>query len=232
MRLCVSVKRLGDIRYEFKNFVQVCGSLASVSCPRLRLINFRFLVAFAATCLILTAASAQDGGNSGNSGTSPASKSNNNTKKTQNTDAPSKKVDQPISGSSEPAPPKADLEKVELETKPHDFESLGLKIQLPKGTLVAKESAGNTMSWMVADERDPARWFFRLQAVTSSDPQSDTESQMQNHLQSLKTAGSQFTLLFDRPTKICGLPARFFWLSTPTGEVRAISGWFMLQTGI
>lgn len=121
-----------------------------------------------------------------------------------------KKDGQTTPGSSEPASPKAALEKVELETKPHDFESLGLKIQLPKGTLVAKESAGNTMSWMVADERDPARWFFRLQAVTSSDPQSDTESQMQNHLQSLKTAGSQFTLLFDRPTKICGLPARFF----------------------
>ncbi len=231
-RLCVSVKRLGDIRYEIKNFVQVCGSLATVSCPRLRLINFRFLVILAATCLILSAASGQTAGNSVDPGASAASKSNNNSNKTQNSDVQSKKTGQATPGSNEPAAPKAALEKVELETKPHDFESLGLKIQLPKGTLVAKESAGNTMSWMVADERDPARWFFRLQAVTSSDPQSDTESQMQNHLQSLKTAGSQFTLLFDRPTKICGLPARFFWLSTPTGEVRAISGWFMLQTGI
>ena len=53
---------------------------------------------------------------------------------------------------------------------------------------------------------------------------------MKNHLQTLKEAGSKFTLLSDRPTKICGLPARFFWLSTPTGDIQAISGWFMLQT--
>ena len=117
MRLCVSVKRLGDIRYEFKNFIQVCGSLATVSCPHLRLINFRFLVAFAATCLILTAASAQTGGNSGNSGTSPASKSNNTRNKTQNSDVQSKKASQATPGSNEPAAPKAVLEKVELETK-------------------------------------------------------------------------------------------------------------------
>ncbi|MCE9618532.1 MAG: hypothetical protein K8R92_01320 [Planctomycetes bacterium] len=119
-----------------------------------------------------------------------------------------------------------------MEATPYDFESLGLKMKLPKGTMVAKDSVNNAISWMVSDERDPARWFFRIQAVVSNDPQSNTESQMKNHLQTLKTAGSEFTLLADRPTTVAGLPARFFWLSTPTGDIRAISGWFILQTGI
>jgi hypothetical protein len=131
-----------------------------------------------------------------------------------------------------PIAPQGDIEPIELETAPFDFESLGLKMRLPKGSMVAKDAVRNAISWMVSDQRDPARWLFRIQAVLSSDPHSTTESQMQNHLQALKDAGSAFTLLADRPTKICGLPARFFWLSTPTGDIQAISGWFVLQTGM
>ncbi len=175
---------------------------------------------------------AQTTANDGETGENSVLKSNNNSYQTQNkgVSAPNSVPGKPLA--PPPTPAKVPLEKIELESNPYDFESLGLKIQLPKGTLVVKDSAGNAISWMVADERDPARWLFRVNAVTSNDPQSDTESQMQNHLQTLKAAGSEFTVLFDRPTKICGLPARFLWLSTPTGDIRAISGWFMLQTGI
>ena len=210
----------------------LCGSLAGVIHLRTCTSNFRIILAFVGVFIVFTLAQAQTTGKSIDSGVSDTLKSNKNVNKTQNSDINGKNAapTAPIAAASPVA--NGSLDKVELETTAHDFESLGLKIQLPKGSLVAKDSVGNAISWMVADERDPARWLFRLQAVTSSDPQSDTESQMQNHLQSLKAAGSEFTLLIDRPTKICGQPARFFWLSTPTGEVRAISGWFMLQTGI
>lgn len=189
-------------------------------------------MAFVAVFIVFTVAQAQTTEKSPDSGTADKSKSNKNATKTQNNGMNGKNTGQAAPLATTPQSAKGSLENVELEPTPHDFESLGMKIQLPKGSLVAKDSVDNAISWMVADERDPARWLFRLQAVVSSDPQSDTASQMQNHLQTLKAAGSEFTLLIDRPTKICGLPARFFWLSTPTGEIRAISGWFMLQTGI
>ena len=210
----------------------LCGSLAGVIHLRHYVSNFLVLLAFVAVFIVFTDAQAQTTGKTLDSGASEKSKSNNNTNKTQNNDVDGKNTGQAVPLATTPQSTKSALDTVELEPTAHDFESIGMKIQLPKGSLVAKDSVGNAISWMVADERDPARWLFRLQAVVSSDPQSDTELQMQNHLQSLKAAGSEFTLLMDRPTKICGLPARFFWLSMPTGNIRAISGWFMLQTGI
>ena len=210
----------------------LCGSLAGVIHLRHYVSNFLVLLAFVAVFIVFTDAQAQTTGKTLDSGASEKSKSNNNTNKTQNNDVNGKNTSQTAPLAPTLQTSKGSLDSVELEPTAHDFESIGMKIQLPKGSLVAKDSVGNAISWMVADERDPARWLFRLQAVVSSDPQSDTELQMQNHLQSLKAAGSEFTLLMDRPTKICGLPARFFWLSMPTGNIRAISGWFMLQTGI
>lgn len=198
----------------------------------MHLSNFRIPLIFAAFFLVFAVAQGQTSKNTSLFEGQTSTKSNNNTNKTQNNGIKADQPAQSVPGANAKSVPEKALDKVELEPTAHDFESLGMKMQLPKGSLVAKDSVGNAISWMVADERDPARWLFRLQAVSSSDPQSDTESQMQNHLQSLKAAGSEFTLLIDRPTKICGLPARFFWLSTPTGEIRAISGWFMLQTGI
>ena len=145
--------------------------------------NFRIILAFVGVFIVFTLAQAQTTGKSIDSGVSDTSKSNKNANKTQNNDINGKNAAPAVPVAAASPVANGSLDKVELETTAHDFESLGLKIQLPKGSLVAKDSVGNAISWMVADERDPARWLFRLQAVTSSDPQSDTESQMQNHLQ-------------------------------------------------
>ena len=193
----------------------LCGSLAGVIHLRHYVSNFLVLLAFVAVFIVFTDAQAQTTGKTLDSGASEKSKSNNNANKTQNNDVDGKNTGQAVPLATTPQSTKSALDTVELEPTAHDFESIGMKIQLPKGSLVAKDSVGNAISWMVADERDPARWLFRLQAVVSSDPQSDTELQMQNHLQSLKAAGSEFTLLMDRPTKICGLPARFFGCPCP-----------------
>ena len=190
--------------------------------------------AFIAACFLQCgAAMLQTTGNSSKSDVPSTAKSNNKSNSKQKSAIETPVAPPVVPIKAPPAPPlnKDGIEKVQLETEAYDFESLGFKINLPKGSLVAKDSVNNAISWMVADERNPTRWLFRVQAVKSNDPQSDTESQMRNHLQSFKAAGNEFTLLSDRPTKICGLPARFFWLSTPTGDIRAISGWFILQTG-
>ncbi len=208
----------------------LCGSLADVIHHRPCLATCAVFVMFAAIYGHCTVAQAQSAENTGDSVTSGQVKSNNKSNLKQKTDKSGVKKAQNGSDAKAPKAPKESMVDSELETKPYDFESLGMKMRLPKGTLVAKDAVGNAVSWMVSDERDPTRWLFRINAVSSNDPQSDTESQMKNHLQTLKEAGSKFTLLSDRPTKICGLPARFFWLSTPTGDIQAISGWFMLQT--
>ena len=210
------------------------GRLARVRDLQSQATTFKILALFVACFLQCGAKMPQTTDNSGTSSAPSTSKSNNKANS-----IPKSAVDTsiapptaPIKAPPAPPQPTDGFEVVQLETAAYDFESLGFKINLPKGSLVAKDSVNNAISWMVADERNPTRWLFRVQAVKSNDPQSDTESQMRNHLQSFKAAGNEFTLLSDRPTKICGLPARFFWLSTPTGDIRAISGWFILQTGI
>ena len=205
------------------------GRLARVRDLQSQATTFKILALFVACFLQCGAKMPQTTDNSGTSSAPSTSKSNNKANS-----IPKSAVDTsiapptaPIKAPPAPPQPTDGFEVVQLEAAAYDFESIGFKINLPKGSLVAKDSVNNAISWMVADERNPTRWLFRVQAVKSNDPQSDTESQMRNHLQSFKAAGNEFTLLSDRPTKICGLPARFFWLSTPTGDIRAIrtSGW-------
>ncbi len=112
------------------------------------------------------------------------------------------------------------------------LESLGVRISLPKGAILAKPVKGAMPIYTVDDSQSPPRFHLQIQPYVSSLVDPTPEAQVADYLTSMQRKGAKAEVLANVPWLADRVGAHLLWTSTDLGEgVVAVQGWLVLQTG-
>ncbi|MSR69213.1 MAG: hypothetical protein EXS17_02575 [Phycisphaerales bacterium] len=112
------------------------------------------------------------------------------------------------------------------------LESLGLRIQPPKGAILTKPITGAMPIYTIDDSLATPRYHMQVQSLVSSLADPTPEAQVSDYLDSMRKKGQKFTILANQPWLHPKVPGHLLYTSTDLGEgVIAIQGWLVLQTG-
>lgn len=132
--------------------------------------------------------------------------------------------------SKAPSPPSGS--STDLDADFMVLESLGVRLQPPKGAVLTKPVTGAMPIYTIDDSLSTPRYHMQVQTLVSSLADPTPQAQVSDYLDSMHKKGQKFAVLVNQPWIHPQVPGHLLFTSTDLGEgVVAIQGWLVLQTG-
>ncbi len=117
-----------------------------------------------------------------------------------------------------------------LDPTPLLAETLGLRMQVPRGATVTTQIAEDRVIYNVVG--DDGGWSMRLEAMRSADPGATAESLARQQLSAIEGTGRIFRVLRDTPGTFGGVEGHLLFVQQSLGEGNSIvNGWVILPRG-